>query len=771
MDSLSPINVTTTDAAVLPDALANVIPGAFHTPFEAFFANSNLKTDLEAPVGLSIVEAKSGDIAPVSESTDSAPINVAAIAAAITAAISISRAQERVSEVAQHPDVFSVPTLIEAPVEAPAADEDDALYAALLPLITGAGPTPLPSPPSINAQESESPDAPSDLSVIAGQTQTYAEPMAPTPSLASLTPDVAPALPFSAPQETFIAPIQPNIVVETQQQPDVRHATSEIGATQYDAPKTAELAEAHSRQQPPPPHNQQETTLRPVALSEPDDTLAAEATSAPRILTTTDIDDADALPKDSLAASFAYIANQATDAKQNIPQVLPVPASLDAGAPQSNAENNQHVVGENEPDAFSSAPPPKQERGIETQEDLEPTKYISAPPPLDPSTIPGASLSAPLAAQREPLPKNENEAPVARASIPADALITAAHIAFEPSKNPTSQSITVKTPALNAKQTLQTQIPKNEPLAEPPNRSTSDLGGNNKFMEPADQPYETKPQSPNKSFEHALSRETNGRPASTVQNAFLLDNMVVQAAPKSAVETPNDPAQARLLTSPLPIDADRRSPQREPRLKSPLPSRPLDTALVEITQVKDASTRETTGDARKTAEPFAAHITHLSEPETVEAQAISEAETQKPQTENTKTDKPGISSERDAKQRQITDDLRTRAIERQVIAAARDGAEQIRMQLYPPGLGQVLVRVVMEGGKLKLQARTSSAEAADALRDIGGALGDALEQSGFMLMSFDVSHEDTSNGRQASTSSHQPRMEKNESDFSIDVHV
>jgi flagellar hook-length control protein FliK len=126
---------------------------------------------------------------------------------------------------------------------------------------------------------------------------------------------------------------------------------------------------------------------------------------------------------------------------------------------------------------------------------------------------------------------------------------------------------------------------------------------------------------------------------------------------------------------------------------------------------------------------------------------------------------------RDPRQRQMTEDLRARALERQVINAARDGADQIRMQLYPPGLGQVFVRITLEGGKLKLQARTATAEAADALRDIADALGEALGQSGLHLASFDVSDEQTGGGRHRPSPSQQPVSEKNDSVFSIDLNA
>ena len=86
-------------------------------------------------------------------------------------------------------------------------------------------------------------------------------------------------------------------------------------------------------------------------------------------------------------------------------------------------------------------------------------------------------------------------------------------------------------------------------------------------------------------------------------------------------------------------------------------------------------------------------------------------------------------------------EVRMRAIERQVISAARAGVDTIRMQLYPPGLGQIIIRMTMDGSKLKLSTRASTSEAADSLRTIEGDLRDALSIGGLELAGFDVSDE------------------------------
>ena len=86
-------------------------------------------------------------------------------------------------------------------------------------------------------------------------------------------------------------------------------------------------------------------------------------------------------------------------------------------------------------------------------------------------------------------------------------------------------------------------------------------------------------------------------------------------------------------------------------------------------------------------------------------------------------------------------DIRMRAIERQVIAAAREGTDTIRMQLYPPGLGQVMIRLTMEGARLKLSSRTSTNEATESLRGLENDLREALATSGLELTGFDVSED------------------------------
>lgn len=126
-----------------------------------------------------------------------------------------------------------------------------------------------------------------------------------------------------------------------------------------------------------------------------------------------------------------------------------------------------------------------------------------------------------------------------------------------------------------------------------------------------------------------------------------------------------------------------------------------------------------------------------------------------------------------AERRAEAHDIRMKAIERQVIAAVRDGSDTIRMQLYPPGLGQVMIRLTMEGARLKLSTRASSSEAVESLRAIENDLRDALSTSGLELAGFDVSDEnDQREGRRERPEQIEPvtRGTKSE-DFALDMNA
>jgi flagellar hook-length control protein FliK len=121
-------------------------------------------------------------------------------------------------------------------------------------------------------------------------------------------------------------------------------------------------------------------------------------------------------------------------------------------------------------------------------------------------------------------------------------------------------------------------------------------------------------------------------------------------------------------------------------------------------------------------------------------------------------------------------EIRMRAIERQVVAAVRDGADTIRMQLYPPGLGQIIIRLTMDGSKLKLTTSANSSDAADSLRSIEGDLREALSVGGLELTGFDVSedgeggHKNHKNTSETDTNIQQTRSAKSD-DFALDMNA
>lgn len=86
-------------------------------------------------------------------------------------------------------------------------------------------------------------------------------------------------------------------------------------------------------------------------------------------------------------------------------------------------------------------------------------------------------------------------------------------------------------------------------------------------------------------------------------------------------------------------------------------------------------------------------------------------------------------------------EIRERQIKQQVTMALRAGGQEVRMQLYPPGLGQVMIRIALDGTKLRLSMKADNAEASEALMQAEGGLRDALSRDGFNLAGFDV-HDD-----------------------------
>ena len=105
------------------------------------------------------------------------------------------------------------------------------------------------------------------------------------------------------------------------------------------------------------------------------------------------------------------------------------------------------------------------------------------------------------------------------------------------------------------------------------------------------------------------------------------------------------------------------------------------------------------------------------------------------------TTNTAANSETNATRRTIAADIRLRALERMVVAAARAGTETLTLQLYPPGLGQIMIRLVMDGQRLRIVTRAANAEAVTTLKEMEGDLRDALAGNGLDLAAFDVTDE------------------------------
>ena len=128
----------------------------------------------------------------------------------------------------------------------------------------------------------------------------------------------------------------------------------------------------------------------------------------------------------------------------------------------------------------------------------------------------------------------------------------------------------------------------------------------------------------------------------------------------------------------------------------------------------------------------------------------------------------------DDARRANANDVRLRALERMVVNAAREGSDTIKMQLYPPGLGQIIIRLNMEGARLRLSTRTSNAEATEALRNLEQGLRDALSTSGLDLTQFDVSEDGQERERAPSQQAEQTQPKRggfSDEVFAIDMNA
>lgn len=206
--------------------------------------------------------------------------------------------------------------------------------------------------------------------------------------------------------------------------------------------------------------------------------------------------------------------------------------------------------------------------------------------------------------------------------------------------------------------------------------------------------------------------------------------------------------------------------QNEPRHDQPQKSNPIFTRA-NSDRVKDDGMNITTDTVLARIEGATKDIRDLARFNVSEVE-VSLANTPRVETQNTApgatpdataltvradstVEQTQTTSASDDSRRAAANDIRLRALERMVVTAAREGSDTIKMQLYPPGLGQVIIRLNMEGSRLRLSTRTSNADATEALQKIEQSLREALSMNGLDLTQFDVSED----GQQRDRASHQ----------------
>ena len=124
--------------------------------------------------------------------------------------------------------------------------------------------------------------------------------------------------------------------------------------------------------------------------------------------------------------------------------------------------------------------------------------------------------------------------------------------------------------------------------------------------------------------------------------------------------------------------------------------------------------------------------------------------------------------------RSLTAEIRVRALERQVIYAAQANHDEVRMQLYPPGLGLIVIKLTMDGSKLTMKTKATNAEAVDALNALESDLKSSLSGHGIELTGFAVSDKDPdADRRQKDTPNQEDKVNQSVTDgaFALDLNA
>lgn len=98
-----------------------------------------------------------------------------------------------------------------------------------------------------------------------------------------------------------------------------------------------------------------------------------------------------------------------------------------------------------------------------------------------------------------------------------------------------------------------------------------------------------------------------------------------------------------------------------------------------------------------------------------------------------------LTARRSTGQDAIVAEMRNRAIQRQVLAALKNDRTEITMSLFPSHLGEVVIKLSMDGQKVRLGFKAANREAKEALIESEATLKDALANSGLVLASLDIS--------------------------------
>jgi flagellar hook-length control protein FliK len=87
-------------------------------------------------------------------------------------------------------------------------------------------------------------------------------------------------------------------------------------------------------------------------------------------------------------------------------------------------------------------------------------------------------------------------------------------------------------------------------------------------------------------------------------------------------------------------------------------------------------------------------------------------------------------------------EMRFQSLGQQVLAALRNNAQEIELTLNPSQLGQVILKLNVDGSKVRVSAKTESKMTDEALKAGEEGLKASLLAQGFVLDGFDVSHDD-----------------------------